>query len=472
MGHWMFIVSIASLLINFAYGQVQPEVAQKTTILRATERQIKINGKEATIFALLQPDGTLGLTANKGQPFDVILENSLKVPTSIHWHGLILPNDQDGVAFITQFPVYPKQSYHYKFPLVQAGTFWMHSHFGLQEQQLLSAPLILLEPDDRTLSQRDVVVFLADFSFKSPLSIYEQLRSQCKKGSGMNMKAMPDIVEVDYDAFLANYRTSEDPEIVSVQPGEKVRLRIINGSSATNFFLSPGALEGEAIAVDGNRIKPLRASRFELAVAQRIDILITIPQKGGAFPVLAKGEGTNKQAGLILAIPDEKIPPLSSTTVDKAGRMTNAQEVLFQALSPLPIRPVDKRVTLELGGDMANYLWTLNGQSWPEVTPIVVEKGQRVEIIFKNVSSMAHPMHLHGHVFQVTEIDGQAISGAMRDTVLVLPRSTVAIQFDADNPGVWPLHCHVLYHLEGGMLTVVRYKDYIQPLIPLTSVAN
>lgn len=167
----------------------------------------------------------------------------------------------------------------------------MHSHFGWQEQQLFSAPLILLEPHDRSLSQRDVVVFLADFSFKSPLSIYQQLRSQSKKNSGMNMKAMPDIVEVDYDAFLANYRTAEDPEIVTVQPGEKVRVRIINGSSATNFFLSLGTLDGEAIAVDGNRMKPLQASRFELAVAERIDILVTIPQKGVLFPFLQKGRG-------------------------------------------------------------------------------------------------------------------------------------------------------------------------------------
>lgn len=113
---------------------------------------------------------------------------------------------------------------------------------------------------------------------------------------------------------------------------------------------------------------------------------------------------------------------------------------------------------------MQDYIWTLNGQSWPEVPPLVVEKGQRVEITFVNTSTMSHPMHLHGHVFQVTAIDGESINGAMRDTVLVMPKSSLSIQFDADNPGVWPLHCHVLYHLEAGMLTVLRYKDFIQPL--------
>ena len=198
-------------------------------------------------------------------------------------------------------------------------------------------------------------------------------------------------------------------------------------------------------------------------MAQRIDILITIPESG-YFPILAQGEGTDKQTGIVLLTEPMPMPNLSERAPEKAGAVTNAQEAKLQALYPLPQRPVDQKVLVELGGNMANYVWTLNGQAWPEVTPIVVEKGQRVEIVFKNVTTMTHPMHLHGHVFQVTAIDGQEINGAMRDTVLVTPNSTVAIQFDADNPGVWPLHCHVLYHLEAGMLTVVRYKDYIQPL--------
>jgi FtsP/CotA-like multicopper oxidase with cupredoxin domain len=274
-----------------------------------------------------------------------------------------------------------------------------------------------------------------------------------------------DIVEVDYDAFLINYRTLENPDIVKVKPGKKVRLRVINGASATNFFIALGSLEGEAIAVDGNRIRPLCGSQFELAVGQRIDIVVTIPQKGGVFPILARGEGTDRQAGLILTTRETpSLANLSGKAPEKAGALTNAQEMNLHALSPLAKRAVDQRVIIELGGDMANYFWTLNGQSWPEVTPVVVKRGQRVEIIFKNTTSMSHPMHLHGHVFQVTAMNGQPFDGAMRDTVLITPNSSVSIQFDADNPGVWPLHCHVLYHLEAGMFSVVRYEDFIQPL--------
>jgi FtsP/CotA-like multicopper oxidase with cupredoxin domain len=433
------------------------------TVLRITEKKISVLGKEASVFTIAQPDGTFGIYQSKEKPFDVRLENHLIVPTSIHWHGLILPNKEDGVAFITQFPIYPELAYKYHFPLVQEGTFWMHSHLNLQEQKLLSAPLILYGPEDAKIADQEAVVLLTDFTFKSPAAIFQELKCDQKKKMS-NQMAMQDIVEVDYDAFLANYHILDQPEIIEVTPGSRVRLRMINGSSATNFFLLLGALEGEAIAVDGNRIQSLKGSEFELGIAQRIDILVTIPSQGGSFPILAQGEGTNLQTGIILSTKGSNIPSLSSKTAQKAGALTNAQESRLHALIPLPERPIDKKLTVELGGNMQEYIWTLNGQSWPEVTPLVVEKGQRVEITFVNTTTMSHPMHLHGHTFQVTAINGKPIKGAMRDTVLVMPKSSLSIQFDADNPGVWPLHCHVLYHLEAGMLTVLRYKDFIQPL--------
>lgn len=434
------------------------------TILQVTEKKIFVEGKEAIVFTITQPNGTFGLYVNKGQSFDVKLENHLQVPTSVHWHGLVLPNDQDGVAFITQFPIYPGLEYTYKFPLNQTGSFWMHSHLNLQEQKLLSAPLILYGSEDLMIADKEAVILLTDFTFKSPMTILQELRCNQKRKTSSNTMKMQDIVEVDYDAFLSNYHTLDNPEIIEVTPGSKVRLRMINGSSATNFFLHLGALEGEAIAVDGNRIDSLKGSEFELSIAQRIDILVTIPQQGGSFPILAQGEGTTLQTGIILITKGSKTPSISPKATQKAKGLTNAQESRLHALNPLTKKPIDKKITVELGGNMQDYIWTLNGQSWPEVTPLIVEKGQRVEITFINTSTMSHPMHLHGHVFQVTAIDGEPINGAMRDTVLVMPKSSLSIQFDANNPGVWPLHCHVLYHLEAGMLTVLRYKDYIQPL--------
>ncbi len=437
--------------------------------LNVIEKKINVNGKDATIYAIEQNDGTLGLKLNKDQEFNVRLQNNLTIPTSIHWHGLILPNNQDGVAFITQYPIYPSQFYQYQFPLVQSGTFWMHSHLGLQEQKLLNAPLIIYDPEDLKIADQEVVVLFTDFTFKSPSTIFDQLRCKNFKNAKMlsdkNMEMQkPDILDVDYDAYLANYKTLKDPEIVHVLAGKNVRLRLINASSSTNFFINLGNLIGEAIAVDGNRIKPLRSSQFELADAQRIDIVIKIPEGGGAFPILAQPEGTDKQTGLVLITKDAKVPHISETAETIIGPLTNAQERKLQALYPLSSKKIDKQLTVELGGDMSTYTWTINGQSWPESTPLVVEKGQRIEMIFKNASSMSHPMHLHGHVFQIKAINETPFEGAIRDTVLVTPNSTLTIQFDANNPGVWPLHCHLLYHAESGMFTVVRYKDFQQPL--------
>lgn len=434
-----------------------------STELSIIEKSIDVNGKQAVVLGLAQPDGTLGIRAEKGEKFNVLLRNTMDVPTSIHWHGLILPNSQDGVAFVTQFPLYPGLSYRYDFPLVQTGTYWMHSHFSLQEQLQLSAPLIIYDPEEANLSDKEAILFLSDFSFKRPLEIFRNLR--CNKQMSMHdMNNIKDVIDVNYDALIANYRTLDNAEIIAVEPGQKVRLRIINGSSATNFFIKLGRLEGEAIAVDGNRIEPLKGNHFELAVAQRMDIIVQIPQEGGAFPIIGQGEATDMVAGFVLATKNVELPKLSSKAPEKASAFTNAQETKLKALVPLKKRPVQRSLVVELGGNMADYTWTLNGQAWPEVTPLVVESGERVEIVFKNKTAMSHPMHLHGHVFQVTAIDGQHIEGALRDTVLVKPNSTLAIQFDADNPGVWPLHCHILYHLEAGMFTVLRYNDFIQPL--------
>lgn len=417
--------------------------------LLVKEKEIQIKGKKATIYTLEQPNGTFGIYLDKNQNFDVFVKNQLNVPTSIHWHGLILPNRQDGVAGVTQLPIYPNEVYPYQFPLLQSGTFWMHAHYDLQTQKMLSAPLILKNPKEKTLASKDYVIFFSDFTFESPEKILENLRCGKKKETG---------IDVNYDAFLANLRTLEDPEILKVTPGEKVRLRLINGASSTNFFVTTAPLESEVIAVDGNRIAPLKGNEFELGVAQRLDFIVKIPEEGGAFPILAQGEMTSMRTGVILSTPSAKIPYLDPTSPTKKGLFTNKQESLFSPLFSLPVKKIDQKIVIDLGGDMENYVWTINGQAWPNVTPLVVKPNTRVEITFNNKTMMSHPMHLHGHVFQISAIQGNPIKGALRDTILIPPSSSLSIQFEANNPGAWPLHCHLLYHQESGMMTVLRYE--------------
>jgi FtsP/CotA-like multicopper oxidase with cupredoxin domain len=169
------------------------------------------------------------------------------------------------------------------------------------------------------------------------------------------------------------------------------------------------------------------------------------------------------RAGVVLATPDASVPSISARASGAAGALSNAQEKRLVPLRPLAPRAVDRTIRVGLNGDMARYVWTLNGRAWPDIVPLAVRKGERVEIAFANETGMGHPMHLHGHVFQVTEIDGRRRRGAMRDTVLVLPRQTIKVEFDAAYPGYWMIHCHLLYHQAAGMMTVLRYEGFDDP---------
>jgi FtsP/CotA-like multicopper oxidase with cupredoxin domain len=290
-----------------------------------------------------------------------------------------------------------------------------------------------------------------------------------KKGMGNK----PDLTDVTYDAFLANRRSLTDPEVVRVTEGEGVRLRVINMSSSSNYFVSTGQLGVQAIAVDGEDIVPLPGTRFELGVAQRIDLRVQIPRGGGAYPVIAQAEGTDGQAGIVLATGGAALPTLSPKASRVAGALTNQQEAKLRALHPLARRPIDRRLRVTLGGDMMTYVWSLNGQVWPKITPLEVKRGERVEIAFENRTPMTHPMHLHGHVFQVMSLGGPAVLGARRDTVLVAPKQTVKVELDALYPGYWMIHCHLLYHQAAGMMTVLHYQGFTnQSYDPLASLAE
>lgn len=439
------------------------------TTLVVKKYPMMINGKSTQLYKIEQPDGTWGYHGTKGSFFDATVKNESDESTVIHWHGLILPNNQDGIPWVTQPPILPGESYHYHFKLQQAGTFWMHSHCGLQEQLFLSAPFIVDDPNDKK-NYKDVIMFLGDFSFTKAKDILAELKHPTKP---MPMKHHSGVIkipnshsmtphntlnDVNYDALLTNYRTLSDPEIVRVKPGDTVRLRVIAGSSMSNFFIDTGHLLGEAIAVDGNDIKSIKDKKFQLAVAQRIDILVKIPEGEGAYPILAQGEGTTLQTGIILATDKAKITPIPEKAPNMAGALNYDQERMLHGKYPLTPKEVQQRLKINLAGNMVTYTWTINGQAWPNIKPLQVAENKRIEMEIVNQSMMAHPIHLHGHIFEVTKIDGKPIKeGAVRDTVLVLPHSTVNVQFDSDNPGNWMLHCHMLYHMATGMVTFINY---------------
>jgi FtsP/CotA-like multicopper oxidase with cupredoxin domain len=464
------------------------------TILRLDRRTIDVNGRAASVYGIRQPNGTFGLTTEVGKRFRVRVENRIDEPSLIHWHGLTPPWRQDGVPGISGPPIPAGGSADYDFPLRFGGTFWMHSHQGLQEQGLMTAPLIIHDERDRA-DQQEVVVMLADFSFTPAKQIFENLKasgsmgamakpaggatSSMSKMSDMKMQGVvkgagamastssmkmaagpsgPDLNDVKYDAFLANFRTLADPEIVKVEPGGRVLLRIINGSSMSAFHVGLGELDGELIAVDGFAVEPIQGRSFPVAVAQRLDIRVSLPSGAGAYPVLAQVEGERNRTGVIMAAADAPVSRIPDVANMPSPALTLDLERSLRAEKPLAPRKADRLHTLNLTGEMAGYIWSINGVAWsPDVPPLPVAEGERVELVFFNQTPMPHPMHLHGHEFQVVEIDGERFSGAVRDTVLVTPGRRVVVAFDADNPGWWALHCHLLYHLDAGMFTTIKY---------------
>jgi FtsP/CotA-like multicopper oxidase with cupredoxin domain len=480
-----FLFHLLGLISIFALTACSEE---KSTTLLLKNYTINVNGKSAEVYRIEQPDGTWGYRGIQGQDFNVIVENNINEPTAIHWHGLVLPNNQDGVPFVTQEPINPKQKYKYNFKLKQKGTYWMHSHYMFQAQKGLSAPLIIDDHKNKN-DYQEVIMFITDFSFKEPEELWKELRkgmthsthnmnnmdemnmsnmkmnmSDMNHGEMKNMDMLtPDLNDVKYDAYLVNYKAANNPDIIKINPSKKTLLRIINAASASNFIINLGELKGDAIAVDGEEIIPFSSSKFELAMAQRIDILLNISANDAAYPILAQGEGTKMQAGIILKTDNSKDISLSEKAKEIAPALDYNQELILQAKNPLNPKKIDRSLTVNLEGNMQDYIWKLNGEEWPNVTALQVKEGERVEIIFNNKSMMSHPMHLHGHVFQVTEIDGKKINGAMRDTVNILPNSTVKMEFDANNPGVWMLHCHVLYHEMGGMMTTLNYEGFKVP---------
>lgn len=434
------------------------------TVLKAVEKTIIVNGKESKVFDIVQPDGTQGFTGIKGKYFNVTLKNETTVPISIHWHGLILPNTQDGVPYVTQLPIPPGKSHHYYFKLLQAGTYWMHSHFRFHEQNLMTAPLIIHDPQDIYKNDKEITVMFQGFTFKDPKKIFYDLQHKKKPINMASMGNKPDLNDVTFDAFLANRRTLENPDVFQVRSNEKIRLRIINGSTASNFWIDTGKLKAKAIAIDGNNITPFENTQFQLAIAQRIDLEVTIPKNGGAFPVLAQTEGTAQQTGIVLATPGATIPHLSQQPEKQAPALNNKQEFQIHPLQQFTDKPINTTLKYDLTGDMQKYIWKINNEVWPRITPYKIKQGERIAMLFTNNTGMSHPMHFHGHVFQVIEINGKKLAnGPMRDTILVLPHSSQKIIFDANNPGIWMTHCHVLYHMVAGMMTTTNYLNFPEP---------
>ncbi|MCA0451875.1 MAG: multicopper oxidase domain-containing protein [Proteobacteria bacterium] len=462
-----------------------PSFAQTPRRLIAAKRQIEVRGRLAGVYGLTDANGKPGIFANEGERFTVAVENRIDDGLILHWHGQTKADATQDRARPDGGALQPGGVDNHDFELTP-GSHWMHAH-TLHEQLLLAAPMIAREKDAGDV--QDVVVMLHDFSFKSPDEILMGLTGGAGGGhamhgggastpgmmsrlrnmldnmtggghgghgsmSGSSMMGGPHANDVPYDAYLANDRTLDDPEIVRVTRGQRVRLRIINGGTATAFFIDTGALTATCIAIDGTACLPHSATRFPIAQGQRLDLLVEIPAGGGAFPIFAQVEAAKMRTGIVLATTGAAIAKLANDGADAMPHTDLSLDAILRARDPLVERKADRVLPMVLG-EGPNYRWTINDRIHGEDAPIAVKRGERIEFRFMNPTMMMHPMHLHGHHFQIVEIAGKRLSGPMRDTVIVPPHMSVTIAVEFDKPGDWYMHCHHLYHMATGMMTAV-----------------
>jgi multicopper oxidase len=459
------------------------------------------------------------LRAKAGEVLDVKIRNNLPEATSIHWHGLALRNDMDGVNDLTQAPIGPGQEYTYRFALAHPGTYWFHPHVGMQLDRALYAPLIIDDPADPGNYDAELVITLDDWldGFDTtPDDVLKALGGGHADMPGMGpmpgmdhgntnttMGPMPgmdhgnakttttmgpmagmdhgkplrmaepagsigaamgrftsvalggDAGDVAYAAHLINGRPPQDRHTFSVPPKGRVRLRIINAGSDTAYRF---AVAGHRLTVthsDGFPIQPIEVDAILLGMGERYDVTVTA--QSGAWPMVAVAEGKGVAAVSVLRTTDapaatSPAPPPDFLPLNElmVGRQLEYKSLRAADHVRLDGKP-DRVIDVNVGGDMATYQWTIRGSRGNG--PITIEEGAHVRLNLKNTTTMWHPIHLHGHTFALSEQPG----GARKDTVNVLPGQTVPIDFIANNPGQWMMHCHNTYHFESGMMNTVSY---------------
>ncbi|GGT25785.1 multicopper oxidase family protein [Streptomyces purpureus] len=460
----------------------------------------RLPGKEVRVTA----GDTLALT----------LANHLPAATSLHWHGLALRNDMDGVPGLTQQEIRPGGQFAYRFAVPHPGTYWFHPHSGVQQDRGLYAPLIVEDPKEPLAYDKEWVVVLDDWvdgvDGSTPDGVLAELRkgmapgmdhgggtggstssggsgSSSGSGSGsggheghsmsmkmdgspspaapsptgpsrMMMGATSDLLggdagDVAYPHYLINGRTPEAPTEFRARPGDRIRLRIINAGGDTAFRVALGGHRLTVTHTDGFPVRHAPADALLLGMGERYDVLVTAGD--GVFPLTAVAEGKKAAALAVLRTGGGAAPTASVRPRELSGQVLTADRLRADPSVALPARTPDRTIRIKLTGGMAAYDWAFDGQPYTPGRRHAVKAGERVRIEFTNTTTMWHPLHLHGHTFALANVAG----GPRKDTAVILPNATLAVDFDADNPGLWMVHCHNVYHSEAGMMTVVGYRS-------------
>ncbi|WP_233357430.1 multicopper oxidase family protein [Halococcoides cellulosivorans] len=382
------------------------------------------------------------LRAAEGDVVGVSVSNDLPAPTTVHWHGLPVANAMDGVPDVTQAPIASGDSFEYQFRADPPGTYFYHSHVGLQLDRGLAGPLVVEEDDAHVDYDADQVLVVDDYLDSAP-----QPAGAGGDGGPMGgMGGMDDDYRPSYERLVMNGRPADDPPTIDVDRGDRVRLRFVNASSATIVRVRVAGHPLEISHADGRPVEPVTVDSFTFGPGERYDAIVTADSPG-AWAIEADSiEGPEPGARAVLQHADSDATPERSTTDGRALQYDDLRAVgSLSGIDGSPDREFD--LTLSAAGPNA---WAIGGQVYPDADPLRIREGEHVRIRMRNQSPVPHPMHLHGHFFRVGD--------AIKDTVVVPGHmGQETIDFHADNPGEWFFHCHNLYHLEAGMARVVSY---------------
>ncbi|MCJ0741781.1 multicopper oxidase family protein [Pedobacter montanisoli] len=509
-----FLLGIALLLQIGNVAKAQKVVRYD---LYVTDTLVNYTGKVKRAIAVNGSIPMPTLTFTEGDTAEIYVHNKLKEETALHWHGLFLPNQYDGVPYLTQMPIKPNTTHLYRFPIIQNGTYWYHSHSGFQEQIGMYGAMILNKKHEPSIKTLPVV--LSEWADMKPEEIDRSLHNASdwfaiKKGTTQSyaeairaghlgtkitnewkrMTAM-DVSDVYYDRFLVNGKPSS--EYKNLKAGDKIKLRIANAGASSYFWLNYAGGKIRVIANDGNDVVPVEVDRLLIAVSETYDVELTIPENK-SYEFLVTPEDRTKHASLWLGSGEKveavKMPKLKyfegmkmmNDMMDTKGNIIEMKGMKMQnqvmdmntvmypeaegempitlnydmLKSPeettLPKGPV-KELSFELTGNMSRYVWTIDNKTVSETDRILIKKGENVRIILYNNSMMRHPMHLHGHDFRLLNKQGK--NAPLKNVLDIMPMERDTIEFAANTSGDWFFHCHILYHMMSGMGRIFSYEN-------------
>ncbi|TPG16838.1 multicopper oxidase family protein [Pedococcus bigeumensis] len=446
-----------------------------TSQLSATPGRVDLGGPVVDTWSFGTVPGPT-IRARAGDRLVVDLSNGLPTPTTVHWHGIALRNDMDGVPDMTQAPVAPNTSFRYDFTVPDPGTYFFHPHVGVQLDRGLYGVLVVDDPAEPGAYDHEWVVVLDDWidgTGRTPDQVLASLRAATGSGMGatggmggmgmggggmggesMTSPLLGGAGDIAYPYYLVNGRVPAAPVTLTGRPGQRVRVRLVNAASDTAFRVAVGGHQLSLTHADGFPVVPVTGDAVLLGMGERVDVMLNLGD--GAFPLVASAEGKQGQGMAVVRTSTGPVPTPQVRPEELDGRVLTVADLTPAEPAAMPVGRVDRTHDVVLGGSMSGYEWTINGRTFDHERPLDVRQGERVRLRLKNATMMFHPMHLHGHTFAVVDAAGRP--GVRKDTVIVAQMRTVTVDLDATNPGQWMTHCHNAYHGEAGMMTTLSYR--------------